>query len=144
MQGVLFGLGAATGQAVGFVLSKQGLTDNFSPIAGNSIRMLAAFIVLWALASFQGKTGETIDSMRAKPKVFGWLTMAAFTGPVLGATLSLFALQHTQIGIASTLIALPPVFLLPISWLVFKEKFDWGAVLGTLVVIGGVALLFLT
>jgi drug/metabolite transporter (DMT)-like permease len=41
------------------------------------------------------------------------------------------------------LIALPPVFLLPVSWLVFKEQFDWGAVLGTLVTIGGVALLFL-
>jgi drug/metabolite transporter (DMT)-like permease len=144
LQGVLFGLGAATGQAVGFVLSKQGLADNFSPIAGNSIRMLAAVIVLWALASFQGKARETINSMRARPKVFGWLTMAAFTGPVLGATLSLFALQHTQVGVASTLIALPPVFLLPISWLVFKEKFDLGAVLGTLVAIGGVALLFLT
>ncbi len=55
-QGVLFGLGAATGQAVGYVLSKQGLADNFSPIAGNSIRMLAAVIVLWALASFQGQS----------------------------------------------------------------------------------------
>jgi drug/metabolite transporter (DMT)-like permease len=144
LQGVLFGLGAATGQAVGFVLSKQGLVDNFSPIAGNSIRMLAAVIVLWALASMQGKARETIDSMRTRPKVLGWLTMAAFTGPVLGATLSLFALQHTQVGIASTLIALPPVFLLPVGWLVFKEKIDWGAVLGTLVAIGGVALLFLT
>jgi len=125
------------------VLSKQGLTDNFSPIAGNSIRMLAAVIVLWALASIQGKARETINSMREKPEVLGWLTMAAITGPVLGATLSLFALQHTQVGIASTLIALPPVFLLPVSWLVFKEKFDWGAVFGTLVAIGGVALLFL-
>lgn len=144
LKGVLFGLGAATGQAVGFVLSKQGLVDNFSPIAGNSIRMLAAVIVLWVLASLQGKTRETIDSMRAKPKVLGWLAMAAFTGPVVGATLSLFALQHTQVGVASTLIALPPVFLLPISWLVFKEKFDLGAVLGTLVAMGGVALLFLT
>jgi len=144
VQGVLFGLGAAIGQAVGYVLSKQGLTDNFSPIAGNSIRMLAAVIVLRALASIQGKAKITINSMREKPKVFGWLTMAAFTGPVLGATLSLFALQHTQVGIASTLIALPPVFLLPISWIVFKEKFDWSAVLGTLVAIGGVALLFLT
>jgi drug/metabolite transporter (DMT)-like permease len=95
---------------IGFVLSKQGLADNFSPIAGNSIRMLAT----------------------------------AFTGPVLGATLSLFALQHTQVGVASTLIALPPVFLLPVSWLVFREKFEWGAVLGTLVAIGGVALLFLS
>jgi len=143
VQGVLFGLGAATGQAVGYVLSKQGLMDGFSPIAGNSIRMLAAVIVLWGLASIQGKAKETVNSMREKPKVFGWLTMAAITGPVLGATLSLFALQHTQVGIASTLIALPPVFLLPVSWLVFKEKFDWGAVLGTLVAIGGVALLFL-
>ncbi len=143
VQGVLFGLGAASGQAVGYVLSKQGLTGNFSPIAGNSIRMLAAVIVLWALAGFQGKARETIESMRARPNVFGWLVMAAFTGPVLGATLSLFALQHTQVGIASTLIALPPVFLLPVGWLVFKEKFDWGAVLGTLVAIGGVAFLFL-
>ena len=137
-------MGTATGQAVGFVLSKQGLADNFSPIAGNSIRTLAAVIVLWALASFQGKARETIDSMRTKPNVFGWLALASFTGPVLGATLSLFALQHTQVGIASTLIALPPVFLLPVSWLVFKEKFDLGAVFGTLVAIVGLALLFLT
>jgi uncharacterized membrane protein len=122
LQGALFGLGAATGQAVGYVLSKQGLADGFSPIAGNSIRMLAAVIVLWALAGIQGKARETLNSMRERPRVLGWLTMAAFTGPVLGATLSLFALQHTQVGVASTLIALPPVFLLPVSWLVFKEK----------------------
>jgi drug/metabolite transporter (DMT)-like permease len=143
LQGALFGFGSAAGQAVGFVLSKEGLADGFSPIAGNSIRMLAAVIVLWALAGVQGKAGETLGSMRAQPRVLGWLAVAAFSGPVVGATLSLFALQHTQVGVASTLIALPPVFLLPISWLVFKEKFDWGAVLGTLVAIGGVALLFL-
>jgi drug/metabolite transporter (DMT)-like permease len=143
LRGVLFGLGAAAGQAVGYVLSKQGLAGGFSPIAGNSIRMLAAVVVLWALASLQGRAKETIASMRARPRVLGWLALAAFTGPVLGATLSLFALQHTQVGVASTLIALPPVFLLPVSWLVFKEKFDWGAVLGTLVAMGGVALLFL-
>jgi drug/metabolite transporter (DMT)-like permease len=139
----LFGLGAATGQAIGYVLSKQGLTGGFSPIAGNSIRMLAAVIVLWALASVQGKAKETVNSMREQPRVLGILAMAAFTGPVLGVSLSLYALQHTQVGVASTFIALPPVFLLPISWFVFKEKFDWGAVLGTLVAMGGVALLFL-
>lgn len=143
-QGVLYGLGAASGQAVGFVLSKQGLADGFSPIAGNSIRMLAAVIVLWTLASIQGKARQTINSVRTQPQVLGWLGIAAFTGPVIGASLSLFALQYTEVGIASTLIALPPVFLLPISWVVFKEKFDWGAVLGTLVAMAGVALLFLT
>lgn len=142
-RGILFGLGAAVGQAVGYLLSKQGLTDGFPPIAGNSIRMIAAVIVLWVLAGIQGKAGETVRSMREKPKVFGWLAFAAFTGPVLGATLSLLALQYTQIGIASTLIALPPVFMLPVNWLVYKEPFRWGDLLGTLVAVAGVAVLFL-
>jgi len=143
VQGVLYGLGAASGQSIGYVLSKQGLAGGFSPIAGNSIRMLAAVVVLWTLAGLQGKARETIIRMRTQPQVLRWLGIAAFTGPVLGATLSLYALQHTEVGIASTLIALPPVFLLPISWAAFKEKFDWGAVLGTLVAMVGVALLFL-
>jgi len=142
--GVLFGLGAAIGQAVGFVLSKQGLTDGFSPIAGNAIRMLAAVIVLWGLVIAQGKAGRTLDTLRGNPRVLAMLSLASITGPVLGVTSSLFALQYTQVGIASTLTALPPVFLLPVGWLVFKEKFDWGAVLGTFVAIAGVALLFLT
>lgn len=144
LPGVLFGLGAATGQAVGFVLSKQGLEGGFPALAGNSIRMLAAVLVLWVLAGFQRQAKVTFDSMRAKPKVLGLLAVAAFTGPVLGATLSLFALQNTQVGVASTLVALPPVFLLPVSWIVFKEKFSWSAVAGTLVAIAGVALLFLS
>jgi drug/metabolite transporter (DMT)-like permease len=143
IHGAIFGFGAAAGQATGYILSKQGLVDGFSPIAGNSIRMLAAVIVLWALALLQGKARESISRVRQQPKVLGWLTTAAITGPVLGASLSLYALQHTQVGIASTLIALPPVFLLPVNWLVFKEKFDWGAVLGTLLAMVGVALLFL-
>jgi drug/metabolite transporter (DMT)-like permease len=143
VQGVLFGLGAAIGQAVGFVLSKQGLTGGFSPISGNVIRMFAAVIVLWGLALAQGNANRTVDSIRTYPGVLGMLSLASLAGPVLGVTSSLFALQYTQVGVASTLIALPPVFLLPVSWLVFKERFDWGAVLGTLVAIGGVALLFL-
>ena len=50
---------------------------------------------------------------------------------------------HTNVGIASTLVALPPVILLPIGYFVFKERFGWGAVVGTLIAIAGVALIFL-
>jgi drug/metabolite transporter (DMT)-like permease len=62
---------------------------------------------------------------------------------VIGASASLYAVQNTEVGIASTLIALPPVFLLPVGWVLFKERFDPVAVLGTLIAIGGVAVLFL-
>lgn len=143
-QGALFGLGAATGQAVGYVLSKQGLAGGFSPITGNTMRMLAAVVVLWGLVLVQGRAARTVEAMRGDPRILGLLALAAFTGPVLGASASLFAVQHTEVGIASTLIALPPVFLLPVGWAFFRERFDPVAVLGTLVAVGGVAILFLS
>jgi drug/metabolite transporter (DMT)-like permease len=39
--------------------------------------------------------------------------------------------------------ALAPVVLLPVGGFVFGERIGWRAILGTLVAIGGVALLFL-
>jgi drug/metabolite transporter (DMT)-like permease len=38
--------------------------------------------------------------------------------------------------------ALPPVFMLPISYFAFKERIGWQAVIGTLVAIAGIALIF--
>jgi drug/metabolite transporter (DMT)-like permease len=67
----------------------------------------------------------------------------AITGPFIGVWLSLIAVQLTQVGVASTLIALPPVFMLPIGAIVFKEKVGPGAIAGTVVAMVGVALLFL-
>ena len=64
-------------------------------------------------------------------------------GPVLGVSLSLFALQHTSVGVASTLIALPPIFLIPIEYHFFKERFGWGAIAGTILAMIGVGILFL-
>jgi drug/metabolite transporter (DMT)-like permease len=56
----------------------------------------------------------------------------------------LLAIQNTQVGIASTLMALPPVFLLPVGYFVFKERFGWQAITGTALAMAGVGLLFLT
>jgi drug/metabolite transporter (DMT)-like permease len=67
----------------------------------------------------------------------------AVLGPFLGVGLSLIAIQHAYIGIASTLMALPPIFLIPLSRWFFKEKITPRAVIGTLIALGGVALLFL-
>lgn len=39
--------------------------------------------------------------------------------------------------------ALPPIFLLPVSHFVFKERLGWPAVIGTIVAMIGVGILFL-
>lgn len=142
-KGILFGFGAAVGQAVGFVMSKVGLSDDFSPISGNFIRMFSALIVIWLIALVRKEVKTTTRKIRQHPRAF-WRTVAgAITGPFLGVSLSLFALQHTSVGIASTLIALPPLFLLPIERFVFKERFGWGTIAGTVLALCGVAILFL-
>ena len=142
-RGVLFGVLAALGQAVGLVLSKQAMFGEFSPFQANAIRMLAAVLFTWLWTGFEGRIGATISALRAKPKVTSLIALGAFVGPLLGVSASLLAVQHTEIGVASTLMALPPVIVLPISYFVFKEKVGWQAVAGTALAILGVAILFL-
>jgi drug/metabolite transporter (DMT)-like permease len=143
LRGILFGLGAATGQALGLVLSKNGLYGDFSPISANLIRMLSAMLVLWAVTFLQRKTLSTFKRLKSSRRSMLLISAGVVSGPFLGVSLSLFAIQKTAIGVASTLMALPPVFLLPISYIFFKERFGWGAIAGTLVAVAGVALLFL-
>lgn len=141
-RGILFGIFAAIGQSVGLVLSQRAMTESFSPFAGTLIRMLTAFIVLWVIGALQRQVGKTISTLRNNPQGLLWAVFGAVFGPVLGVSSSLLAVQHTGIGVASTLMALPPVFMLPLGYFIFKEQFGWQVVAGTLLAMAGVALLF--
>ncbi|HSB02702.1 MAG TPA: DMT family transporter [Anaerolineales bacterium] len=142
-RGVLFGVLAGLGQAIGLVFSKQGMFGDFSPFQANAIRMLAAVIFVWGWTLLEGKTGATLTALREKPQAIRLIALGALLGPLLGVSASLLAVQHAEVGVASTLMALPPVIILPISYFVFKEKIGWPALLGTALAIAGVAILFL-
>jgi drug/metabolite transporter (DMT)-like permease len=141
-RGVLFGILAAIGQATGLVFSQRAMTADFSPFAGTLIRMLAAVATLWIVAGFQRQAGSTVKTISKQPSALRWVAFGALFGPVIGVSASLLAVEHIGIGVASTLMALPPVFMLPLSYFVFKERFGWQAVAGTLLAMAGVALLF--
>lgn len=141
--GVIFGILAGLCQAVGLVLSKKGMFGEFTAFQANAIRMVAATLFLWAWTFIEGKAGSTFAAIREKPRVLGLLALGALVGPLLGVSASLLAVQHAEIGVASTFMALPPVLVLPISYFAFKEKIGWQAVAGTILAIVGVAILFL-
>lgn len=143
LRGVLFGLGGATGQALGLVLAKNGLGGSFSPISGNFIRMFTAMIVIWLVTIIQKEFRTTIQQTIDFPSAMGKILGGAFLGPFLGVSLSLFALQHTSVGVASTLMALPPIFILPVEYFYFRERLGWGSIAGTVIAMLGVAVLFL-
>lgn len=142
-RGVFFGVLAGLGQATGLVFSKQGMFGEFSPFQANAIRIFTALLFTWTWTIIQGKAGTTFATLRENPGAIRLLALGALVGPVLGVSSSLFAVQHIEIGVASTLMALPPVIILPISYFVFKEKLSWQAVAGTILAIAGVAVLFL-
>ena len=140
--GILFGLGAAIGQALGLVTARKGLSPDFPALTGTLIRMLAAAAALWGFTILRGQARKTFRQISEKRSAIPYILGGAFTGPFLGVTLSLVAIQNVELGIASTLMALPPLFLLPIGYFVFKERFGWQAILGTIVAMVGVGLLF--
>jgi drug/metabolite transporter (DMT)-like permease len=141
--GLLFALGGSLGQAGGTVLSRLGLADGLEPLSASLIRMTAAVIVLWGLALLRGQVAGTIGTLRAKPRAALWLLGGTVTGPVIGVWLSLIAVQRTSVGIASTLTSLTPIFLIPISFVVFKERVTLQGIIGTIVAFVGTVLLFI-
>jgi drug/metabolite transporter (DMT)-like permease len=64
-------------------------------------------------------------------------------GPVLGVWLSLVAIQLARIGIASTLMALSPIIIIPLTYFFFNEQITLRSVIGTILSLCGVALIFL-
>lgn len=144
LYGVLCGLAAACGQALGLVTARLGLTGDFSALSGTLIRMLAAMLALWAVTLVTGQAGPTVRLFARYPRAVRMALGGSFFGPFAGVTLSLYAVQHTAVGVASTLTSLAPIILLPMDYFLFKERFGWQAVAGTLLAMAGVVLLFVT
>lgn len=140
--GILLGLGGAFGQTVGLILSKKGLEGGFPALSGNIIRVITASLVIWIITLATGKVHMTLKSYKDRTALIT-LSLGSFFGPVVGVWLSLVSIKYTKLGIATTLMSLTPIFLIPITRTVFKERITPGAVLGTIIAVAGVAILLL-
>jgi drug/metabolite transporter (DMT)-like permease len=140
--GIFMGIGGALGQAFGLILSKKGLDGGFPALSGNVIRVTTAAIAIWLIALFSGKARSTIQSF--KDKKASWaLTGGAFFGPFIGVWLSLISIKYARLGIATTFMSVTPIFLIPISRIVFGDKVTVGSIMGTIIAVAGVAILLL-
>ena len=141
IQGILLGLGGAVGQAVGLVLSKYGM-GSYDALASVQIRIIAGIIGFSVLFLFIGWWPKIFQAVR-NPSAMKGTALGAFFGPFLGVTFSLLAVKYTETGVAATLMALAPVFIIPPAIFIQKERVSTRAVLGAIVAVTGSALLFL-
>ena len=160
IKGVWFGAGAALCQGVGMVLASNGLRGDIDALSGQTVRMSAgalgiiviAFIVSRMNQAQRNASARSLDETKnPAPNITSThaLTSAAIvamvigtlTGPILGVWCSLYALQKLEVGIATTLMSLVPVMILPVTRITEGRWPSTRAILGALIAVAGVAVL---
>ena len=138
--GILLGLGGALGQAVGLLLSKKGMEGGFSPLSATIMRILVAAVVIRPVTALQGRVRLTWRALEDRTAL-RFIAGGAFTGPFLGVWASMIAVQNVPVGVAATLMALPPICS-PLIPLDLRRACYPAAVAGTLAALSGAALFF--
>ena len=160
IKGVWFGAGAALCQGVGMVLASNGLRGDIDALSGQTVRMSAgalgiiviAFIVSRMNQAQRNASARSLDATKnPAPNITRThaLTSAAIvamvigtlTGPIFGVWCSLYALQKLEVGIATTLMSLVPVMILPVTRITEGRWPSTRAILGALIAVAGVAVL---
>jgi drug/metabolite transporter (DMT)-like permease len=139
--GILLGLGGAAGQAVGLILSKVGM-QGYDTFASTQIRVIAGIAGFAVLFTVMGLWKQLFQALN-KQKPMLQLSLGAFFGPFLGVSFSLISIKYADTGIASTIMAIVPVLIIPPSMILYKEKVTFKEVSGAVLAVSGVAMFFL-
>ncbi|HEY9619704.1 MAG TPA: DMT family transporter [Crinalium sp.] len=141
LRGIGFGLLAAIAQASGSVLSRAALADTtVDPLWSSLIRLTTGLLVLVLWTAAQPRLWREFKPLQSA-RFLLLLTGASFIGTFLATWLQQTAIKHTAVGIAQSLSATSPLFILPIA-LLLGECISMRAVLGVLVALMGIWLLF--
>lgn len=141
IKGIAYAFMGAIGQAFGLVSSKMGMGD-YNPFAATQIRIIAGivgFLVIYAIGNHWVKAFDASKDRKAMSVIL----LGAIFGPFLGVSFSLLSLQYTEAAVASTIMSIMPVLVIPPAMILFKEKVSFKEVLGAVVTVTGVCILFI-
>lgn len=141
LRGIWFAALGALGQALGLVLGRYGapVYDAFGATQIRAIAGFAGFAVLFVVRRRWRHIFVALHDRTAMRHT----VRGAFFGPFLGVSLGLYAAQRAGTGVASTIMAIVPVLLIPVAIIAFRERVTLREVVGAVLAVGGVAILFL-
>ncbi len=144
--GILLGVGGMLGQAIQMLIAKDAIESmggDMIALSATYIRILWGTAAIWFVLLIRKNLGNSFKAFKDK-KFMTYTMIGTAVGPFLGVWASYLAIEYAPIGIASTLMSVAPLIMIPISFFVFKDRPTWRALIGTLVAISGVGLIFLT
>ncbi|MDT3695980.1 MAG: DMT family transporter [Ignavibacterium sp.] len=143
--GIIYGFIAALGQATGLIFAKYAFDEGYlAAFVATFVRIFSSVLIILPLAFLFKRFSNPLTMFTKNKSVFGSIFLGTILGPYLGITFSLISIEYTKVGIAATLMATPPIIMLPMVRYLYKEKLSWRAIIGALIAVVGVGLMFLS
>lgn len=152
--GVLAAVVAGFGQGTGAVISRKanavehslGLEINGISEAGQ--RVIAGVLVAWITAWLwnrwrPARLPADLTGAKNRATTLAWLTMAALCGPVIGVSCFQQALAVMEnSGLVLAIVAITPIVLMPMAWIVEKDRPTALSLAGGVLAVAGVILIY--
>jgi drug/metabolite transporter (DMT)-like permease len=139
--GLVLALGATLGQSLGQFTAFQGMAGGVGAFPALVVRIAAGAVGSLVYLAVRGQL--RFAGAWSRGRTLTQILVGTALGPLVGGFLALYSLTHAPLGLASTLLSVVPIFLLPLSRIFFHESITPRAVAGTLLTVGGAAGLFL-
>lgn len=146
--GILYGILAAVCQGAGLVMAKRGMLAEHSmhadihPVHATFIRLFIGTLSLYIFTFLRGGLRDIYRQLlKNNDNGIRYAVAGTFFGPVIGVTLSLFAVALIHASVAQTIYSMVPVFALALSYYYYREKISLRSFLGVVVAIAGVIVL---
>lgn len=139
-KGVLFICIGTVLEAVGIVLTKMG-SMGYDASSSTQIRMICAlgvFIIFLTYKKLWGKIWSVAKDRKSLLLIAGGTITATS-----GITFLVAALNLGHAGIISTISSTSPILIIPISFVIFKERIKLKEIVGACISVFGIALFFL-
>ena len=161
--GLAFGVLAALGQGLGAVLSRRayaaaaelgtwqgdlsiwdsivmGATTGYQRLLGGTVIIVLFFIAsrfigVWRTAPHPAHANAPLSSKAQ------YILLTAASGPIFGIICFQWALATTPSAVVQPIVAMTPLAVMPMTWLLEGERPNLRSVLGSCVSVGGVLLL---
>ena len=141
VKGIIFAFFGAMGQGLGIVFSKLGM-GSYDAFASTQIRIITGIIGFVIIVTISRRWGSVRLAFKNK-KGLQAITIGSFFGPFLGVSFSLLAVKYTSTGVASTIMAIVPILIIPPSIILFKHKITRREIIGAILGVSGIFLFFM-
>jgi drug/metabolite transporter (DMT)-like permease len=139
--GIAFVLVAVLCQAGGSILTKLGVGD-LSSLEVSIIRLGSGSLGLLVAVSLRAQWSDVWLPFTDRRMLLR-LSVALFLGTYIGVWLMNTGLKFTYAGIAATLTATSPIWVLPMAHYFSGDRMTTRSVVGALIAVAGIALLFI-